>query len=233
MRDGMPIGIGYLSISFAFGIMAASHGVPVLEACLISLFNLTSAGQLAALPIIAAAGSLTELALTQLMINLRYSLMSITLAQRFDKDIRIRDRFYLAFSLTDEMFAVAIGREARLGKKYLLSLMLMPYLGWVLGTLLGAIAGNVLPAIVTDALSVAMYAMFIAILVPAAADSRPVALCILISIALSCLFRYLPPLSAVPGGFTVIICALIASIILAIAAPVAAAEDADSEREVA
>lgn len=232
LRDGLPIGLGYLAISFAFGIMATAHGIPVHEAVLISAFNLTSAGQLAALPIIASCGSLVELALTQLVINMRYSLMSISLSQKFDKEIRTRDRFYLSLNITDEMFAVAIGKEQMLGKGYLLSLLLFPYLGWTLGTLLGAVSGNVLPEVLVSALGISMYAMFIAILVPAAKKEMPVALCIALSILISCSFEYIPPLSAVSDGFVIIITALFSSVIFALLFPIKdEAEDGERTKE--
>ena len=227
LRDGLPVSLGYLSISFAFGLMATSYGLPVYEAVLISMFNLTSAGQLAALPIIASGGSLIELALTQLLINLRYSLMSISLSQRFDKEIRIRDRLYLSLTLTDEIFAVSIGKNSMLGKKYLLSLVVLPYIGWALGTLLGAVAGNVLPEILATALGVSMYAMFIAILVPAAKASLPVAITVLLSVAVSCLFEYLPALGAIPEGFVIIISAAAVSVLMAILFPLDKNEESE------
>lgn len=220
LRDGMPIGIGYFAISFAFGIMATKSGLTVPEAILISALNLTSAGQLASLPIIAAGGSLIELALTQLLINLRYSLMSISVSQKFDRRIRLADRFYLALTLTDEMFAVSIGKNKPLGRKYLLSLLLLPYLGWTLGTAAGAIAGNILPEIIVTALGVSMYAMFIAIIVPAAKSDKPIAICIFISILLSLAFEYVPYINKVPSGFVIIICALIAAGAMALLFPI-------------
>lgn len=230
-RDGLPIGIGYLAISFAFGLMATAYDLTILEAVLISAFNLTSAGQLASLPIIAGGGTLIELALTELLINLRYSLMSISLSQRFDKKIKTCDRFYLSFALTDEIFAVAIGRQETLGKKYLLSLILFPYIGWTLGTLLGAVAGNVLPDILVTALGISMYAMFIAIIVPAVKKEKSVALCVLISITFSSLFEFMPLLNKVPDGFVIIISALIASIALALIAPIKDEEELDKPSE--
>ena len=158
--------------------------------------------------------------------------MSISLSQNFDKEIRIRDRFYLALSLTDEMFAVAIGKRQSLGKKYLLSLIVFPYIGWTLGTLLGAIAGNVLPEILVTALSISMYAMFIAIIVPAAKREFPLALCILFSIGLSCAFEYIPLLSVINDGFVIIVCAIVSSVLFAILFPINDDEDeTDTERE--
>lgn len=220
LRDGMPIGIGYFAISFAFGLMAATMGLTVLEAVAISVLNLTSAGQMAALPIIASAGSLIELMLTQLVINARYSLMSISLSSQLDESIKTKDRMLLAFSLTDEMFAVAIGKNQKLGKKYLYCLMIFPALGWTLGTLFGAIAGNILPDVLVKALSVSMYAMFIAIIVPPAKHSPALAGAILTSIAISCLLEYTPVISRIPDGFAIIISSVIAAVVLAVIAPV-------------
>ena len=220
LRDGAPIGIVYFAISFAFGLTAVSMGLRVTQALAISVFNLTSAGQIAALPIISAQGSLLELALIQLVINARYSLMSIAIAPKFDKSIRTRDRFILAFSVTDEMFAVAIGKNQILGKKYVYSLMIMPFLGWTLGTLFGAIAGNILPEIIVTALGISMYAMFIAIIVPPAKKSLKITLAILISVLLSCLFEYVPPLAKIPDGFAIIITVLTAASVMALIAPI-------------
>jgi len=227
LTHGLPIGLGYLAISFAFGIAASSSGLSIAEAVFISMFNMTSAGQLAALPIFLGGGGLIELALTQLIINLRYSLMSISMSQRFDKGIRMLDRLYLAFTLTDEMFAVSISNERPLGKKYLISLLILPYLGWTLGTLLGAIAGNILPSILVNALGVSMYAMFIAIVVPAARAKKPVLLCVLVSVMLSCLFKYIPVLNKIPAGFVIIIIAVACSAIFAALFPIKDEEKPD------
>jgi len=219
LRDGVPICLGYLSVSFAFGIFATSEGLSLLEAVMISAFNLTSAGQLAAVPIIAEGGSLIELALTQLIINLRYSLMSVSLSQRMGRSIRTRDRFVIAFANTDEVFAVASGCGAPVGRKYMYGLILTPFLGWTLGTLLGAAAGNVLPALLVSALGIAIYAMFVAIVLPRAREEKSVALCALIAVSLSCAFYFIPALSSVPSGFSIIICAVAAALLVTFISP--------------
>ena len=218
--DGLPICLGYVSVAFAFGIFSVGNGLSVSEAVLISMTNVTSAGQLSAVPIIAMGGSFLELALTQCIINLRYSLMSVSLSQKFDGSIRLLDRFLLAFVNTDEVFAVAISKGSPLGRKYLYGLTLTPYLGWSLGTLLGAVAGSILPDMLVSALGIAIYGMFIAIIVPPAKKSLPTALCILTAVALSCAFNFVPILSKVPGGFAIIICAVAASALFAAVAPV-------------
>lgn len=218
--DGLPICIGYLSVSFAFGIFAVGNNFSIIEALMISMFNVTSAGQLAGVPIIASGGMMAELAVSQLVINLRYALMSVSLSQRFDRTVRLRDRFLIAFVNTDEVFAVASSQREHVGRRYLYGLILTPYLGWTCGTLLGAIAGDILPAIVTAALGIAIYGMFIAIVTPAARADRATAVCVLIAAVLSCIFYYLPTLSSVPSGFVIIICAVIAAGIMAFVAPV-------------
>ena len=220
LRDGIPICLGYFSVSFAFGIFACGSGLSVLEAVLISMFNVTSAGQLAAVPIIVGGGGFLELALTQLIINLRYALMSVSLSQKLGKSVRLGDRFAIAFVNTDEVFAVASAQHGNVGRKYLYSLIVTPFLGWTLGTLTGAVAGNILPEVVVSALGIAIYAMFVAIVIPATKENRSTALCALFSVALSCLFFFAPILNKIPSGFVIIICAVTASVVFAIVAPI-------------
>lgn len=218
--DGFPICLGYLSVAFAFGIFAVANGLTAGESVLISMTNVTSAGQLAAVPIITGGGTLIELAVTQLIINLRYALMSVSLSQKLGKSVGMLDRFIIAFVNTDEVFAVSSGQKGRVGRRYLYGLILTPYVGWSLGTLLGAAAGNIFPAVVISALGVAIYGMFVAIVVPPMKRSRRLVLCVLVAVALSCAFRYIPLLQAVPQGFVIIICAVAASALMAVLAPV-------------
>ncbi len=229
LRDGLPICFGYLSVSFAFGIFATSSGLSLLESVMISIFNLTSAGQLAAVPIIASSGGFLELALTQLVINLRYALMSVSLSQRLGNSVRLRDRFLIAFANTDEVFAVASAQPTSVGRRYLFGLILTPPIGWTLGTLLGAAAGNILPPVVLSALGIAIYAMFIAIVIPVARVDKKTALCALLSVMLSCAFYFIPTLKAIPSGFVIIICAVVASAFFAVIAPVEMPEQGDEE----
>ena len=220
LMHGIPIAIGYLSVSFAFGIFATESGLSILEALLISMLNVTSAGQLATVPIIVGGGSYIELALSQLVINSRYSLMSVSLSQKMSENVRLGDRFLVAFINTDEVFAVASSARGTVGRQYLFGLILTPYLGWSLGTLLGAVAGNVLPAIVISALGIAIYGMFIAIVIPFAKGNAKGFWCVLLSALLSCVFYYVPALSVIPSGFVIIIIALFVSIIFALLFPV-------------
>lgn len=226
--DGIPICLGYLSVSFAFGIFAVEEsGLSVLHTLLISMLCVTSAGQLAAVPIIAGGGGLWELAVSQLVINLRYSLMSISLSQKLDKNVKLPSRLLISFVNTDEVFAVASGYSGAVGKKYMYGLGLLPWIGWSTGTLLGAVAGNILPAIITESLGVAIYGMFIAIVVPEMKKSCPTALCVAVAVALSVAFYYVPFLQQIPTGFTVIICAVTASVLLAWLKPIKEAQDSE------
>lgn len=218
--DGLPICFGYVSVAFAFGIFSVGNGLTVFEALAISMANVTSAGQLSAVPIIVGGGTLFELALTQLVINLRYSLMSVSLSQKFDNSIKLIDRFILAFVNTDEVFAVASSQPNKVKKSYMYGLILTPYLGWSLGTLIGALAGDVFPPSLTSALGVAIYGMFIAIVLPPAKKNKATALCVILAIVLSCIFFYAPVLNKVPQGFSIIICAVIASAIFAVFFPI-------------
>ncbi|MBQ7300593.1 MAG: AzlC family ABC transporter permease [Clostridia bacterium] len=220
LRDGVPIGLGYLSVSFAFGITAVSRGVPGWIALLISMTNLTSAGQLAGLDLMVIGCAMSEMILTQCVINLRYALMSVSLSQKVDETVRLRDRFLIAFGNTDEVFAVASGQPGKVGRYYLFGLIVAPYIGWSSGTLLGTVASGLLPASVMAALGIAIYGMFVAIVIPPARKSRAVALVLGGAVALACAFRYLPVLNRVSGGFVIIICAVIAASLGAIFAPI-------------
>ena len=216
LKDGLPIGLGYLSVSFAFGIFATSSGLSYLEALFISMSNLTSAGQLAGVPIIIGGGSLLEMASTQLVINLRYALMSVGISQKLAPSVSFIDRFWIAFINTDEIYAVSSSKKGELNRPYLFGLAVLPYLGWQAGTLIGGILGDILPAILINSLTIAIYGMFIAIVVPVCRKEKATLYCVLISVALSCLFYYL---TEIPSGFVIILCALISAGIMSVVAP--------------
>lgn len=211
IRHGIPIALGYLSVSFAFGMKAVGDGLSVLQAVLISFTNLTSAGQVAALPLMTGGASLAEMALTQLTINLRYALMSLSLGRKLDESMQTPQRMLFSFANTDEIFAVASSQPGRVGKAYLYGLILTPWIGWTLGTFLGAAAGTLVPAFVRTALGIAIYGMFLAIILPPARREKPVRVVVLIAAVLSLCFRYVPGLSSLSGGFAIIICAVAAA----------------------
>ncbi len=229
IKDGIPIGLGYLSVAFAFGIFAVESGLTVWQTLLISMLNVTSAGQLAGVPIITGGGTLIEMAVSQLVINARYALMSVSLSQKLSKSVSFADRFLISFVNTDEVFAVASGKKGLVGKSYLYGLITTPYFGWSLGTLIGAAAGNILPASVISALGIAIYGMFVAIVVPVVKENNKTLTCVAMAIMLSCLFRYIPSLSKVPSGFSIIICAVLASGLFAVIAPIEQEEEMDDE----
>lgn len=211
LRDGLPIALGYFPVSFTFGMLAISQGLPAFQAVLISATNLTSAGQFAGLTVIAAGASLLEMALTQLVINLRYALMSLSLSQKLDSRVTLLQRCIVAFGNTDEIFAVASSKPGTIGARYLYGLILGPMLGWTGGTLAGAVASGLLPAMVQSALGVAIYGMFIAIVVPPARQFRPVLAVVGIALVLSCGFAWLPVLRQVSAGFAIIFCTVLAA----------------------
>ncbi len=219
IRDGMPICLGYFPVAFAFGIFATGQGLSILEVVLISMLNVTSAGQLASVPLFVSGAPFYEMALTQLVINLRYSLMSVTLSQKVDSTVRLPDRFAIAFVNTDEVFAVSAAKEGKVGRPFLYGLILPPYLGWLAGTVFGALAGDILPEILVASLGIAIYGMFLSIILPAARDSRAVLAAELIAAAISCMLTYVPYLNWVSSGFAIIISAVSASLLLAVAAP--------------
>lgn len=227
--DGIPIGLGYLSVAFTFGIMAVEGGLPVAVAVLISMTNLTSAGQLAGIGVMFAGGSLIEMALTQLIINLRYALMSVSLSQKMHSSIRIIDRFWIAFGNTDEIFAVSASKPGELGKRYMFGLIIMPFIGWSGGTLIGAVAGKLLPEIIVKALGIAIYGMFLAVFIPPMKKSAAVSLVVCVAAALSCLFKYVPVLNTVSSGFVIIICAVVSALIGALIKPVKEQEECTDE----
>lgn len=219
LKDGLPIAIGYFAVSFSFGI-AGSKILSWPFVTLISMTNLTSAGQFAGLQIMAdAAGTFLEMALATLFINLRYSLMAISLSQKVDSSFGVAKRLLLATGITDEIFAVSMAQKKRVTPIYFLGLALIPYFGWSLGTLCGAICGEILPRIVTSALGVALYGMFIAIVVPQMKVHRPTIFAVALAIVLSLMFKYVPVLNQVSVGFSIIICALVASLLAAFLFP--------------
>ncbi len=216
--NGIPIALGYLSVSFGFGIKAVQAGLTPLAASVISAVNLTSAGQAAGVDIIEAGGALIEMVLVQLVINLRYSLMALSLSQRLDSSFTAPHRFAAAFGITDEIFAVCSTRREPVRPAYMYGMISAAFIGWVTGTALGAAAGQLLPTDIRNAMGIMLYGMFIAIIVPPAKKQLSVLLVIIAAAGLSALFRYV--LTAVSGGFAMIISAVTAAALGALLFPV-------------
>lgn len=228
LSHGFPICLGYFSVSFGFGIMAVKSGIPVINAIIISLTNLTSAGQAAGVGIIAAGGAIIEMIATQFVINLRYSLMGLSLSQKLDKSFTTLHRMIASYGITDEIFAVASSQKEKLVPQYMYGLISVSTLGWVSGTAAGAVAGNILPASVTAAMGILLYGMFIAIIIPAARNSRKDLIVICFAAAFSMLFKYFLP--AVSFGFAIILSSIAASVIGAILFPVELAETEENKQ---
>lgn len=222
---GIPIALGYLSVSFTFGIMAVSFGLSWWQAVLISMTTVTSAGQFAGIGIMIHPGQYIQMLISQITINIRYSFMSISIGQKADSRFSGIYRWLLGFFITDEIFAVAT-KEDEIKRSYFAGLATLPYLGWALGTFIGAILGNILPDRLMSALSVAIYGMFVAVVVPEMKKARPVLIVVIIAIILSCLFYYIPLVSKISSGITITIVAITAAIIGSIFFPVS--DEADN-----
>lgn len=229
LKDGIPIALGYFAVSFTFGMMAVSGGLTTWQAVLISLTNLTSAGQFAGLDIIIAGGSYWEMALTQLIINLRYCLMSFSLAQKLRRDVPWAHRYFVAFGVTDEIFGVSASQVGKVSPFYNYGAMCVAIPGWTLGTLVGAVFGNILPAFVMSALSVAIYGMFLAVVIPPAKTNKAVLGVVIGAMAVSTLFEVVPFLGKVSSGFVIIITTVVVAGIAAFLCPVKEEEESGSE----
>ena len=219
-KDGLPICLGYISVSFVFGMMCVESGLPAWVAALISMTNLTSAGQFAGLSLILTGAPLIELAVTTLIINLRYMLMSLSLSQKVDAKMSTLTRALLSFGNTDEVFAVCMQQKGPVTTPYMTGLVVCIYIGWALGTILGATVTSLLPDMVRSAMGIAIYGMFIAIIIPPARKVRPVLYTVLMSAAVSCLFYYTPVLKLLSRGWVIILCAVGVSAFMALKFPV-------------
>ena len=220
IRKGLPIGLGYLFVSFSFGVMVVNKGVAPITGIIMSLTNITSAGQYAGLELIAQKASILEILLTTILINLRYTLMSISLSQKLDDSIPTWQRLIFGFGITDEVYAMAVLETRRITFRYMMGLILLPILCWVLGTTLGAYSANIMPEKLLNAMNIALYAMFIAIIFPEARKSYKISIVILIAVAISVLFYYTPVIKEIGLGFKVIIATVVAAIFGAILFPV-------------
>ena len=217
---GLPICFAYIAVSFTFGLTAVNKGLSVLETTLISATNLTSAGQFAGIQIILAMSSLFEIFLAVFIINSRYMLMSISISQQLTSKVGTLQRLLMSCFVTDEIFAVASIAKNKLTVPYFLGLSLTPYLGWTLGTFLGAIINSALPVALQNAMGIALYCMFIAIIIPPAKDSLPITMCVIIGALLSCTLEYTPVLNKIPFGFKIIISAVVTCIIVSLIFPI-------------
>ncbi|WP_434309850.1 AzlC family ABC transporter permease [Hominifimenecus sp. rT4P-3] len=220
LRDGLPICLGYLSVSFAYGMKAVLAGLPAWIVTVISLSNLTSAGQFAGTNLILSGGSYLEIALTTGIINLRYFLMSLSMSQKVEEKMTFRQRLAVSFGVTDEIFAVSMQRPRELSAWYMCGLILTPVIGWTGGTFLGGVATTLLPESLSSALGIALYGMFIAVIVPPAKKQKPVLFTVLLAVAFSVLFHTVSWLSFLSGGWGIILITIVVSGIAAVLFPI-------------
>lgn len=229
LKDGIPIALGYLSVSFSIGIMVLAGGMSVFQGALMSLTNVTSAGQFAGIRIIVASGTILELVMTEFIINLRYALMSLSLSQKLSDKVSFWQRLVIAFANTDEIFAVAMAHQKSLTFPYMVGLQSLPIVGWVGGTVLGAVAADLMPASLSTAMGVALYGMFIAIVIPAAKKARPVLIVSALAVIFSCILYYVPIFNNVSDGISIIISTVLAAGIGSVLFPVSDADTAQSD----
>lgn len=220
MKAGLPVCIGYFSVSFGFGAMAVAQGLSIWQAILISATNLTSAGQFAGLTVIIAQATIIEMILTQLVINSRYALMSLAIGQRFGQSVGTKKRLLAAFFNTDEIFALGMAKGKELTTAYFVGAGVIAAIGWTGGTAMGAIAGSLLPESIRIVLGVMLYGMFVAIVIPQAKEEKTILCCMFIALVFSCLFTWIPILSKVSDGLAIVICTVAAASLCAILFPV-------------
>ena len=204
-KDSIPICLGYIAVSFTFGIAARNTGLTTFQSSLMSATNYTSAGQFSAIGLIGASALYFEMAVTQLIINLRYCLMSCALSQKLKEKTPLVHKFIVAFGITDEIFGVSVCIEGKLNPFYIYGAMSAAMPGWVLGTFLGVISGDILSPRIISTLSVALYAMFIAVIIPPAKGNKVLAGLIILSMFLSFIFSKIRILSIISPGFKIII----------------------------
>ena len=217
---GIPIGLGYFAVSFSLGIIAKNAGLTPLQGFIASFFNLASAGEYALFTSIQQAVSYFEIAVITLVVNARYLLMSCALSQKFDSSTPFIHRFFVGFGITDEIFGISVSRPGKLNPLYNYGAMSIAVLLWSIGTSLGIIAGNSLPARAVSSLSVALYGMFIAIIVPPAKKDFVIRIAVLVSFALSWIFSVLPFIKNISGGTRTIILTVLISAVCALIKPV-------------
>lgn len=211
-RRSLPIALGYFPVSFSFGVFVASSGLPLGLATLISITNLTSSGQFAGVSLMLVQASYMETALTLLMINARYFLMSLSLSQKIDQKMSTLERMVISFGITDETFSLASLEQKTLSFPFMLGFILIPIIGWTSGTLAGETLTNLLPASLQNAMGLALYGMFLAIIIPASSKSRAIGEVVLLAAILSTLMYVTPLFQELSSGFQLIIATLLAAL---------------------
>lgn len=226
MKNGLAVAIGYFAVSFTFGILAKQAGLNPFEALFMSVTNVTSAGQFAGLTLIATAATIIEIIFAQVIINSRYFIMSFALTQKIDPDTPLLHRMVMAYGITDEIFGITMSVPGKLSPYYAYGVMSVAIPGWALGTLFGVISGNVLPERMISALSIALYGMLLAVIIPPARDNKIIGWLIILSMGASTFFAALPVLSTISSGVKIIVLTVLIAGIAAVLFPVKEEENA-------
>lgn len=224
LREGVPIGLGYFAVGFTLGIAAKNAGITAFQMGLMSFMMHASAGQFAVITVIAGQSGYLAMILTQLVINIRYLLMSTALSQKISPDTSVPKRMLLSYFVTDEIFGISASVKGELNPFYNYGAASLGSPGWILGTVLGVLVGNILPPSLTSALSVALYGMFLAVVIPASRESRAVAAVVAVSMAASLVFDLVPLLAGIAGGTKIIILTVGIAALAAVIRPVAEEE---------
>lgn len=230
-RDGLPVALGYFAVAFALGIAARRAGLHPVQGFVASLLCNASAGEYAGFALISTGAALWEVALMTLVVNARYLLMSAALSQKFSPNTPLRHRFLVGFDVTDELFGIAIARPGWFDPYYYYGAMAVSMPGWAFGTLFGVLAGNVLPQRLVSALSVALYGMFLAVIVPPARKDRVVAVLIPLCFLASWGAASLPGLSGLSAGTRTILLTVVIAGAAALLFPLPKEEEREGEHE--
>ena len=217
--DGIPIALGYFAVAFTLGIVAKNSGLSAFQAMLAAALTNASAGGYAGFTLIGENASFLEMALTQLVVNARYLLMACALSQKLSPKTSTLHRSLIAFDVTDEIFGISVSVKGTLNPFYNYGAMTVSIPGWALGAFFGVIMGNVLPNSVVSALSVGLYGMFLAIIIPPARKNKIIAILVMVSMALSFVFSKLPLLSSISSGMRVIVLTVLISLAAAVLFP--------------
>lgn len=220
MQNGIPIALGYLAVSFTLGIAARNSGLNAVQAALASLTCLASAGEYAGFTLILSLASYLEMAIMEFIVNARYLLMSCSLSQKIDNQMPFFHRIFMSLFITDEIFALGVSVPEKLDPFYVYGMATVATPCWVLGTFLGVIFGNILPARLVSALSVGLYGMFIAIIIPPSRKNPKIAFIVLISMLCSALFEYTPVLREISSSIRIILLTFFLSLGAAVLFPV-------------
>ena len=229
LRTGIPIALGYFAVAFALGITCGNVGINPLQAGIMSWCMLASAGEYSAVSLIAAGAGALEMITTTVIVNLRYFLMGAALSQKVDHKISMVHRFLLSYCITDEIFAVCSSVDGKLNPWYAYGVTFISAIGWTAGTVLGVVMGNILPARLVAALSVALYGMFLAVIIPASKKDHFIGILVIISMTASLIFTMAPVLSSISFGFRVIILTLLIAGAAAVIRPVDEDDEANAD----